>query len=529
MKTQLLDHTGQPLVSQRQLELAGLRRQLVMGLRAKYDAAQTSVNNERHWGNADNLDPHAANSLTVRRKLRSRSRYEVVENNPYLKGVILTIANDFIGSGPRLQITDKRLSPERRRIIERRFSHWAAQTRLRQKLWRMRMAKIVDGESFLFAYTRANLRDRVKLDFYLSEADRVSSEGAISPAERPQANEIDGVRFDEYENPVQYHLLNQHPGSSWLNVFNPLPLRGKWVNAKFVVHWFRQDRGWLRGIPETTPSLPLCSMLRRYTLAVVRAAEVAADFSAVLETDGPPNQAKWTDGQGGGAEDDPFDMFPIEMGMFVTMPWGYKMKQLSAEQPTTMYDKFVDALLREIVRPLLCPFNISAGTSKDSNMASGILDSHIYKGGQEAERLHCSESVLEPVFDLWWAEAIREEGYLDEEALSEADFLQANPSLRNEPPTHSWRWDRIGVDHTDPLKVAQAVKVLHDKQFLTDRDIQETYYNRDVEDWRENVREDLEFREEIGMVGMGDSLPQAVSDPANPDSEAPNEESDAEN
>jgi capsid protein len=65
----------------------------------------------------------------------------------------------------------------------------------------------------------------------------------------------------------------------------------------------------------------------------------------------------------------------LDKGMFTTLPWGYQLKQMKAEQPTTVYDKFVDALLREIARPLLMPFNMAVGFSGGYNFASGTLGS----------------------------------------------------------------------------------------------------------------------------------------------------------
>ena len=377
----ILGPDGNPIRQRRQRKVA-----------ARYDAAQTSPGNELHWQWADNLDPNSANSLAVRKKLRSRSRYEVVENNPYLKGTLLTICNDFVGAGPKLQITDKRISKERQRMIEKRWQAWTHAIRFRRKLWRMRMGKIVDGEGFMRAYNNIRTRHPIRLDFQVIEADQVSSEDFSGSVQRDDSpySQVDGVRFDKYDNPVQYHVLDFHPGgSSNLLFFNPATFGGKWVDAGNVVHWFRQDRGWLRGIPETTPSLPLCSILRRYTLATLRNKEFAADFAGVMETEGPPDPRVWTDGQGNLVDDDPFDTFPIQAGLFTTLPWGYKLKQLDAVPDGQAYDDFVASLLREIPRPLLSPYNISAGTSKDSNMASGVLDQQIYRGGQEAERRDC--------------------------------------------------------------------------------------------------------------------------------------------
>ena len=80
---------------------AGMRIPL---LRAKYDAAVTNDENRRHWANADLMSANASANPMVRRVLRSRARYEVA-NNSYAKGIVLTLANDCIGSGPRLQMT----------------------------------------------------------------------------------------------------------------------------------------------------------------------------------------------------------------------------------------------------------------------------------------------------------------------------------------------------------------------------------------------------------------------------------------
>jgi hypothetical protein len=510
----LVDAAGDPLVSEarqeRWKEVHALRRDIIRSINARYDAAQTTVSNENHWNNADNLDPHTANSWHVRRRLRSRSRYEVIENNPYLKGTILTAAGDFVGSGPKMSIDDDRFEdPVERRRVENDYWRWAKAIKLRQKLWRANLAKKTDGESFFFAWNNRKLPTKIKLDFRLIETDQVTSESvsfknAAKVLQRRGLTEIDGVRLDENGEAVEYCLLKNHPGASYPMVTQEA---ATWINEKFVLHWMRKDRGWHRGIPETTPSLPLCALLRRYTLAVVKAAETAAAFSAILETEGPPNGNVWPlDEEGQPLGDDPFDMFPIEHGMFTTMPWGYKMKQLAAEQPTTMYDAFVSALLREIVRPLLVPFNIAAGSSQDSNMASAVVDAHFYKSGQMQERLWCEEDVLDKSLGLWWEE-----------------YKLVHPRYRDFEGTfdHLWNWDPIGLDHTDPQKVWGAIEIAHKNGFMTDKDIQETRFNRDVETWKKQIEDDQAFREKVKLprqstqlVDAADAQAQAQKDAA---------------
>ena len=91
-------------------------------LRARYDAAQTTAENARHWAMADGLSPDAAMTPDVRRTLRNRARYEVA-NNSYAKGMTLTVAGDCVGTGPRLQLLTE--DNQTNRIVEQAFAEWA--------------------------------------------------------------------------------------------------------------------------------------------------------------------------------------------------------------------------------------------------------------------------------------------------------------------------------------------------------------------------------------------------------------------
>ncbi len=114
-------------------------------LQARYDAAQTTAENRKHWANADGLSADAANSPEVRATLRQRARYETA-NNSYAKGMVLTLANDVVGTGPRLQaLTEDR---EANRRIEKAFAAWSTSVGLAEKLRTMRKAKATDGEAF---------------------------------------------------------------------------------------------------------------------------------------------------------------------------------------------------------------------------------------------------------------------------------------------------------------------------------------------------------------------------------------------
>jgi hypothetical protein len=85
------------------------------------------------------------NRASVRVVLRNRARYEVA-NNSYARGIVLTLANDVVGTGPRLQMLTA--DAEASRLLEREFAVWAKAVNLAEKLRTMRMARAQDGEAF---------------------------------------------------------------------------------------------------------------------------------------------------------------------------------------------------------------------------------------------------------------------------------------------------------------------------------------------------------------------------------------------
>lgn len=237
---------------------------------AKFDSAKTTPENRNHWANADGLSPNAAINPEVRRVLRNRARYEVA-NNSYAKGIVLTLANDTIGTGPRLQmLTDDSDANAR---IEDAFEQWSRAVDLPGKLRTMRLARAESGEAFALLINNpgiASAGSPVSLDLKLIEADQVCT----PLLRRGRNDEIDGIALDEWGNPSAYRVLKRHPGDSGVfrTPIDDLTAYDTFA-ASSVVHYFRPDRpGQLRGIPDITPALPLFAQLRRYTLATIAAA-----------------------------------------------------------------------------------------------------------------------------------------------------------------------------------------------------------------------------------------------------------------
>jgi len=455
-------------------------------VRARFDAAQTTAENAKHWAMADAMSADGAGSADVRRKLRQRSRYEVA-NNSYAKGIVLTIANDCIGTGPRLQLLadDGQIN----RQVEMAFAEWSEAVNLAEKLRTMRMAKSTDGETFAVLTANPMIDSPVKLDVQLVEADRVASP---LMALLPVANDVDGITLDAWGNPQTYTILRQHPGdlTAWKTHYDLVP-------ADAVVHWFRSDRpGQHRGIPEITPALPLFAQLRRYTLAVIAAAETAADFAAVLFTDAPAN------GEAQALE--PMDVVELEKRMATVLPDGWKLGQVKAEQPGTGYAEFKREILNEIARCLNLPYNIAACNSSGYNYASGRLDHQTYYKSIRVEQSHLAEGVLDPIFTAW---------------IDEAQLLSDFAFLRTMDVPHQWFFD--GTEHVDPAKEAnaQATRLASNTTTLA------AEYARQGKDWETELRQ--RAKEQALMKELGLSAVSAVEPTATHTATEPTEDEES--
>ncbi len=447
-------------------------------VRARYDAAQTSGNSRRHWDAADGLSARAANSPDVRRTLRNRSRYEVA-NNSYAKGIVLTLANDVIGTGPRLQMTG--LKPEAARLVENEFMNWTRAINLSEKLHTLRIARTQDGEAFALFSNNPSLPTPVTLDLRLIEAEQITTP---DPRLAGDPRAIDGIRFDAYGSPVEYHILKEHPGDTHLGTglgFDRVP-------ANAILHDFRRERpGQERGIPEITPALPLFAMLRDYSLATLDAAKAAAYFAGILYTDAPPN--------GEATDIEPMDALELERNMLLTMPGGWKLGQVKAEHPTASYSEFKKEILNEIARCLNMPFNVAAGNSSGYNYASGRLDHQTYFKSIRVDQTHVETVLLNRIFEAWVNEAVLIEGYLPQRLRTVSTDW-----------SHQWFWD--GVEHVDPAKEATAQKTRLESHTTTLAD----EYAKKGQDWETALRQRAKEKELMDELGLTAAPPKEVEE-----------------
>ena len=446
-------------------------RSVVRFVRAKFDSAQFTSDNMKHWAQSDFLSANAAARREVRWVLRNRARYEVA-NNSYARGIVLTLANDVIGTGPRLQMllgdaeNGGADSQSPNAIIERAFAAWAREIDLPGKLRTMRMARAQDGEAFGLLATNEKLASPVKLDIKLIEADQVTT----PLLGLPTPTFIDGMVLDDAGNPLTYHILDRHPGD-FLNMY---PLKGKDIAAEHVLHWLRTDRpGQSRGLPDIMPALPLFAQLRRFTLATLAAAESAASVAVFMKTNAPAG--------GEAAEVEPMATMEFEHNMAVFGPEGWEPTQIKAEHPSTTYEMFKREILNEIARCLNMPYNIAACNSSGYNYSSGRLDHQTYYKNIRVEQGHLESVILDHIFTAWMAEAVM--------VFDELAGVTDCP--------HQWFWD--GHEHVDPQKEANAQA----QRLASHTTTLASEYARQGKDWETELRQrakEVSLMKELGLT-----------------------------
>lgn len=407
----LVDASGKPLSAPVRKPAAAPRQG--RDIQARYDAAQTTNEFQNYWAAADALDADSSHSKGVRQTLVKRSRYEV-GNNGFADGMVQTHANFLVGLGPKLRMQSS--NPGFNQVVERAWTRWAKAVQLRRKLWCMAHAKVQDGEAFGVVRNNPNLRDRIKLDLALFETEQCQSPHLPYQV----SGYVDGIRFDEFGNPLWYDVLRYHPGGAFGFVTTT---EAEQIPAKYVAHWFTLRRpGQHRAVPEFRSTLNTGASSRRWREATVTAAESAADISLLLETENPGNEDA--------ALPDTYSTVNLPKRSIVAAPAGYKGRQVTAEHPNAQYSEFHKAQINEQARPKSMPFNVAACDSSSYNYASGRLDHQTWYGALDVEREDGNDLVLDVIFPLWWERAVDIFGW------------QGDPSV---PPDHGWDWPKHPV------------------------------------------------------------------------------------
>jgi capsid protein len=363
----------------------------VQGKRAGFDMAAENRHTENHYSDASNGDINVIIS-NDRATMQKRTRYEV-RNNCILRGIRNSFVNEIIGTGPSLQMQTgvKRFDS----MVENRWREYVTNKDLcdagkrHDYAWILRTG-LKDTSTMGEDLTTFRTVNRTGVQMAIQPINPLRLGTPITSFNNPDI--YDGVRVDPTTTaPIDYFILKHHPGGN--QATNDYEV----ISAQQIIHYFMDDESeQFRGYPLLAPALPLASALRRYTMAVVAAAEQAANISGVVTSTLPNVDPDLIDAM---------DELEIARNSLLTMPVGYDVKQFKAEQPTSTYATFKMELVNEIGRCLFMPYIVAGGNAQGYNYSSGRLDLQDWWKATELIRQTQETAKVEPTFQRWFAEA----------------------------------------------------------------------------------------------------------------------------
>ncbi len=200
-------------------------------------------------------------------------------------------------------------------------------------LWVETLAR--DGEVLVREY--AGFQNRFGYALQILEADRLDRK---LNADLSNGNIIRmGVEIDEFERPVAYHLLTNHPGDRSLILNGQTYDR---IPADEIIHTFDPWRPHqVRGFPWMHASMVDLHHLGEYRQAEMVAAEYSAKNVGFFEQDAEYIDAPATssDDQGEIAEE-------VEAGSWSLLPYGIRAKEGFSNHPHSNFGEFIGNSLR---------------------------------------------------------------------------------------------------------------------------------------------------------------------------------------
>ena len=392
--------------------------------------------------------------------LRERSRY-LIRNVPLATGAANTTCTNVIGTGLKLQ---SRIDRDVLPLSEKEADKWEADAERLFRLWAESqecdltrtlnfngLQELAFRSSFengdVFAGLPYRKRNGVPFDLkvQLIEADRVCNDG--NKTDTPTLS--GGVERDIDGAPIAYHILEEHPGK--MIRANPrkwkkIPAFGGETGRRNIIHVFKPLRpGQTRGVPSLAPVIELFKQLARYTEAEVMAAVVNSFFTVFVTTeDGEGlSQMEPTSEVGGAASDSDFK---LGSGAIVDLAPGESIESADPKRPSTAFDPFVQALLRQIGVALELPFEmlIKHFTSSYSAARASLLEAwkFFFSRRQWMANIFC-----QPIYEAWLEEAITKK------YISAPGFF-TNPLIRKAYAGSEWIGPAKGM--IDELKEIKA-------------------------------------------------------------------------
>ena len=282
------------------------------------------------------------------------------------------------------------------------------------------LSYLMNGDAIVLLPMKQQKGQPYSLRVRLLEADRVCSPDLydrLVPCEvqgYKVQSIVQGVETDADGMMIAYWICNRHPlsndaaaqpgGIQWERV----EAYGGKTGRRNVLHIMTRERaGQRRGVPLLAPVLEALKQLGRYTEAEIEAALVSALFTAFIKSDLPSDEKPLGEVIPQEQLIDEADQRSIEMGngAVVGLAPGESVQFADPKHPTTGYDAFTDALVKQIGAALEIPPEVLYKQFIASySAARGALNEFWRSCGMMRDWF--IEDFCQPVYEEWFTEAV---------------------------------------------------------------------------------------------------------------------------
>ncbi len=243
----------------------------------------------------------------------------------------------------------------------------------------------------------------------------------------------DGVEYNRDGRPIRFHI--SHDGSEQRAV------RAR--DAVWLPEINRAEQ--TRGVSFFSQSFTLFEQIQGVTEAVVVAARVAACFSAII-TQPSAGKALSELTSEDNYDGDPSKVMRIEPGMVRYAPIGSSVTQVSPQQPSTNFNKFIQQLVRFCGLPFALPLELALFDFSDTNLSAAraaLLQSDLATTIRRTQLT----TRLRRIYQWWVSREVKHFGLA--EAPGEKELFKHEWKFKAWPridPNKEIPADAIGVD-----------------------------------------------------------------------------------
>jgi len=372
--------------------------------------------------------------------LRERSR-DLIRNNPLASGAVNTKVTSIVGTGLKLK---SRIDRNILGLDEEAADAWESRTEAEWNLFAdstacdieavLNFAEIQElsfrstlenGDIFILTPAKPDKTRPYSLQLQTIEADRVCNANNASNSQVLSG----GILRKEYGGaPVEYHILEGHPGNIWSkkNTWKKIKAFGPKTGRKNVIHLFHKKRvGQTRGVPDLAPVIESLKQLGRYGEAELNAAVISSFFTVFVKTESQGMGLMQPSADIGGKTSD--KDFKMGSGAILDLNPDESVDFANPQRPNQSFDQFVLSISRQIGVALELPFEILVKhfTASYSAARAALLEAWRFYMGR---RKWLADTLCRPVYELWLTEAVAlgrivAPGFLSGDPLIRAAYL----------------------------------------------------------------------------------------------------------